>query len=81
MHVCSRGSALEFFLETLASPLCLEELVLELQELVLGHHGTALLLELPGVLAKHHAAAGLEHLRSKANQPSALRTTRFSAMR
>lgn len=79
MHVRCRGSALEFFLKTLASPLCLEELVLELQELVLGHHGTAL-LELPGWLAKHRAAAGLEHLDSDINQPSALCSTWFLVM-
>lgn len=60
LHVCPRGSALELFLEVLTPPLCLEQLLLELQELFPGHRGTALLL---GALATH--PPGLEHLRKE----------------
>lgn len=64
LHVCPRGSALELFLEVLTPPLCLEQLLLELQELFPGHRGTALLL---GALAKH--PPGLQHLQ-KAKIPT-----------
>ncbi|KAF2984270.1 hypothetical protein EK904_008679 [Melospiza melodia maxima] len=66
LHVCPWGSALELFLEVLAPPLRLQQLLLELQELFPGHRGTALLL---GALAMH--PPGLEHLQNSKIKTSA----------